>query len=255
MINEGNFIGEAIDFDSLDRTMINIVKASCGAGKTTAALKTIPEKLGFSPAKGLFLTPLNSLREELFYSGRVEELSLEELRRRKEIEKALIINNNNYDTEDINDCARKEDLEEIETLFKIMTYASFGVAIRERLINYDDFDCIVCDEIHSILKPLGMDRAKFKKLHPDSGDLAIAEMMKIGSSMYAAVNAITLATKLSDTWVFGLTATPEPLKKIRAFEGIMWEVAFVNTVQAAEVAKIFGYNTIEEVLTKTCPHR
>ena len=84
MTNEGNFIAEAIDYSSIDRNRLNIIRANCGAGKTTAALQAIPERLGFSPSSGLFLTPLNSLKEELLYSGKVNFTSLEKLRERKE---------------------------------------------------------------------------------------------------------------------------------------------------------------------------
>ena len=98
-----------------------------------------------------------------------------------------------------------------------------------------------------------MDRAKFKKLHPDSSDLEIAEMMKIGSNMYAAVNEISLAAVIGETWVFGLTATPKPLEKINAFKGIMLEIAFVNTIQAYDTLRIFWLYFIGRNLHKTCP--
>lgn len=253
MINEGKFIGEAIDYDSIDRYQINIIRANCGAGKTTAALETIPERLGFKPSSGLFLTPLNSLREELIYAKRAKPLSLEELRRQKESREAVLETNNNYDEEEIKDCITEEDLTKLGAQFTIMTYASFGVAIRERLINYNDYDCIICDEIHALLKPLGMDRAKFKKLHPDSTDLMIAEMMKVGSNTYAAINAISLAAILEETWVFGLTATPEPLEKINAFKGIMKEVEMLTAIQMYDTLRIFGYKSIEDIFTKPIP--
>lgn len=253
MTNEGNFIAEAIDYSSIDRNRLNIIRANCGAGKTTAALQAIPERLGFSPSSGLFLTPLNSLKEELLYSGKVNFTSLEKLRERKEKLKVAKENNSNYDRDELIDCATDEDLEKIGEKFTIMTYASFGIAVRERLLAYKDFDCIICDEVHSLLKPLGMDRAKFKKLHPDSSDLEIAEMMKIGSNMYAAVNEISLAAVIGETWVFGLTATPKPLEKINAFKGIMLEIAFVNTIQAYDTLRIFGYTSLEEIFTKPVP--
>lgn len=250
MTDEKQFIGEAIDYSSISIDKINIVRAPCGSGKTTAALEIIPEKLGFSPKRGLFLTPLNSTKDELIYHERAESLTLEKLRK-----KGLKIQGEEvFVTDgDEEENAASNDLDKIKEQFQVMTYASFGIAIREMMINYNDYDCIICDEIHFLLKPLAIDRAKIIKENPKASEGLISMMMSTNSNAFAAINAIHLASSTGNTWVIGLTATPSSLSKIKMFSGAIQEVQLTNKVQAYTVQKMMSYKSIREMLTKPTP--
>ena len=51
---QGSYIAEAIEFNSCEKGKINLIKATCGAGKSTAALQLIPARLNISPNHCLF---------------------------------------------------------------------------------------------------------------------------------------------------------------------------------------------------------
>ena len=44
-MKDGEYVSEALVYNSFEKGQINLVVADCGTGKSTAIYKTIPEKM------------------------------------------------------------------------------------------------------------------------------------------------------------------------------------------------------------------
>ena len=205
---------------------INLLQANCGSGKTTAAFKTIPALLDLDPNRGLYLIDTTAGEYEFVrmgYCNYYDKVRFE------------------YDFSDKHDKPT------------VMTYAKFGSLIKQRQIAPSDYQYIVADEIHSLVTPIAISRGKLKKQFPQVYPWEINDMLKMTCFNYIAAEAIHDAAVNDNLWVFGLTATPQNLHYIQAFNQIINEVKISQQLHAYEIITSFSYSQIEPILRKFIP--
>lgn len=120
-MKEGVFVSEALDYSSIKKGQINLIYSSCGSGKTTAIYKTIPQAIGIKTSKVLVLIDTTAGKDSFIKEGQAEEYLNGEF---------------------------------ISIKPTIMTYASFGAKIKDFEMMLNDYDMIVCDEIHAMRTPV-----------------------------------------------------------------------------------------------------
>ncbi len=225
---QGSYIAEAIEFNSCEKGKINLIKATCGAGKSTAALQLIPEKLNISPNHCLILIDTNSGQDSFIKEGAAKYYTLD------------------YDRWDFT--FTKEENKPI-----VMTYAAFGSLIKKQEIKADYFEYIVCDEIHTMSYPVSMARGKLRKQFPLALPWEINDMLKITCFNYIAIETIRDWAEKENKWIFGLTATPDDLDRITQFDNLINEVKFSQQLRAYEIISSFDYTEIEKILQARIP--
>lgn len=224
-MREGAYVGEALVYESFKKGSINLIYANCGAGKTTAVFETIPQRLGIAVSRSLFLINTSVGRDDNIFRDRAKNW------------------------EDINE-GWGEDRKEKPT---IMTYQKFGSLLKKDEIRIEDYDYIVCDEIHDIIYPVQIERGRLKKMFPQSFPWEINDMLKMTCFNYIAIEAISDAAKAGEKWIIGLTATPQSLEKIQQFNNLINEVKFSQALRAYEIISSFEYTDIEDILRRKLP--
>lgn len=227
-MKEGAYISEAILFQSCEKGKINLIKATCGAGKSTAALQLIPEKLHITPNHCLILIDTNSGQDSFIKEGAAKYYTLD------------------YDRWDFT--FTKEENKPI-----VMTYAAFGSLVKKQEIHAEYFDYIVCDEIHTMSYPVSMARGKLRKQFPLALPWEINDMLKITCFNYIAIETIKDWAEKENKWIFGLTATPDDLDRIAQFDNLINEVKFSQQLRAYEIISSFDYTEIEKILQARIP--
>lgn len=228
-----NYLSDVIICSSFKLGMLNLIQADCGAGKTTAAFETIPNYLGINTAKALILINTVSGAEALVKDGRGHYFEI-------------------YGPEwDV------ELGEQLATLNKptIMTYALFGAQLKKGTLHLEDYDYIVCDEIHTLNRYIGIARGKLRKAYPQAAPWEINDMVQMTCFSYMAIEAIAHAIQSARTWVFALTATPEQLYKndLQILGAMVNEVQYSQKIHAFEIFQKFEYGEIEPILRALVP--
>ena len=219
-MKEGVFVSEALDYSSIKKGQINLIYSSCGSGKTTAIYKTIPQAIGIKTSKVLVLIDTTAGKDSFIKEGQAEEYLNGEFTSIKPT---------------------------------IMTYASFGAKIKDFEMILNDYDMIVCDEIHAMRTPVCIARGKLAKQFPQAKPWEINDMLKMTCFNYIAIETISDIAEKGEKWVFGLTATPRNIEKIKQFNGLIEEVKFSQALRAYEIISSFEYADIEEILQKAIP--
>lgn len=91
----------------------------------------------------------------------------------------------------------------------VMTYALFGAQIKRGRISIDEYDYIVCDELHTLNQYIAMSRGQLSNRYPQALPWEINDMLQMTCFTYMAVEAIDAAVRTGKIWVFALTATPQ----------------------------------------------
>ena len=219
-MKDGEYVSEALVYNSFKKGQINLVVADCGTGKSTAIYKTIPERLSLSIGKILVLIDTTMGRDS-FVRDELAQL---------------------YDKEGF--------LKEKPT---IMTYAMFGSKVKRKDIRMEDYEMIVCDEIHSMIKPVSIARGKLKAQYPEAFPWEINDMLSMTCFNYIAIEKIRDMAKSGEKWVFGLTATPANVYKIQQFDDLINEVKFSRALRAYEAISSYDYTDVEEILRQNIP--
>ena len=219
-MKDGEYVSEALVYNSFEKGQINLVVADCGTGKSTAVYKTIPERLSLSIGKILVLIDTTMGRDS-FVRDELAQL---------------------YDKEGF--------LKEKPT---IMTYAMFGSKVKRKDIRMEDYEMIVCDEIHSMIKPVSIARGKLKAQYPEAFPWEINDMLSMTCFNYIAIEKIRDMAKSGEKWVFGLTATPANVYKIQQFDDLINEVKFSRALRAYEAISSYDYTDVEEILRQNIP--
>lgn len=231
---EGLFLSEAIKYESFKLGKLNLIIAPCGAGKTTAAFESIPQKLNVAPEHSLILIDTTA-GEQSFVNDNYA---------------------NYYD-----DITGKEwEAIFTPTLFNqpkptVMTYAFFGALLKRGELDPHDYEYIVCDEIHSLNNYIAMSRGKLKKQYPQAAAWEINDMLQMTCFSYMALEGIWNILKEGITWVFGMTATPENLYKndLSKLDQFINEVQFSQKLHAYSILSKFEYAEIEPILRELVP--
>lgn len=228
---ERKYLSEAIVYESFKLGSFNLIVAPCGAGKTTAAFETIPTYLNINPERSLILINTVSGEEAFVNDGRAEYFK----------------------------CIGSEwDFNMEGEIIKkpiVMTYALFGAQLKKREIYLEDYDYIVCDEIHTLNKYIAMERGALREKYPQALPWEINDMLQMTCFTYIAVEAIVEMVKAGQTWVFGLTATPSQLYKhdLETLGAMVNEVQFSQKLHAYEIFQKFEYGEIEPILRALVP--
>ena len=135
----------------------------------------------------------------------------------------------------------------------IMTYAMFGSKVKRKDIRMENYEMIVCDEIHSMIKPVSIARGKLKAQYPEAFPWEINDMLSMTCFNYIAIEKIRDMAKSGEKWVFGLTATPANVYKIQQFDDLINEVKFSRALRAYEAISSYDYTDIEEILKQKIP--
>lgn len=216
-MKDGEFVSNALDYESFQLGQINLIVANCGSGKSTAVYKTIPEKLNTNVGRILVLIDTVAGKDTFI---------------RDEV------------AQPFGDFPIKPT---------IMTYASFGAKIKKAEIHLKDWDMIVCDEIHNMIVPVRIARNKLQKQFPEAFPWEINDMLKITNYNYIAIEMVSEIARKGEKWVFGLTATPRNLQRIAEFEGLIKEVKFSQALRAYDIISSFDYTDIESILRAAIP--
>lgn len=220
-MKEGAYVSDALVYESFQKGQINLIEAACGSGKSTAIYETIPNKLGLTSGRVLVLIDTTVGRDSFIQDDKA------------------------YGFEEA------EIFERVKPT--IMTYSMFGSKIKKNEIQLADFDMVVCDEIHNMIKPVQIERGKLRKQFPEVLPWEINDMLSITCFNYIAIEAVRDLAAKGNKWVFGLTATPRNVYKIKQFDNLINEVKFSKAVRAYEIISSFDYYDIEEILRQVVP--
>lgn len=230
-MSEGNFISDVIEYDSFKLGKLNLIIASCGSGKTTAAFNTIPQYLKVEPHRSLILINTVSGAEEFVNN-----------------ELAYFFDSQGNDWDASFSGVPKDKP-------TVMTYALFGAKCKSQELDPTNYDYIVCDEIHVLNKYIAMSRGKLQKQYPQATPWEINDMLQMTCFTYIALEQLYNILKNQNTWVFALTATPEQLYKydLAKLGNIINEVKFSQKLHAYEILYSFEYAEIEPILRAVLP--
>lgn len=226
-MSDGNFISDVIEYDSFKLGKLNLILASCGSGKTTAAFKTIPQYLKIQPHRSLILINTVSGAEDFV----------------------------NNDLAYFFDSDWDAPFQSVPDKPTVMTYALFGAKCKTQELSPADYDYIVCDELHVLNKYIAMSRGKLQKQYPQATPWEINDMLQMTCFTYIALEQIYQILKKQNTWVFALTATADQLYKydLAKLGNIINEVQFSQKLHAYEILYSFEYAEIEPILRAVLP--
>ena len=226
-MSDGNFISDVIEYDSFKLGKLNLILASCGSGKTTAAFKTIPQYLKVQPHRSLILINTISGAEDFV----------------------------NNDLAYFFDSDWDAPFQTVPDKPTVMTYALFGAKCKTQELSPMDYDYIVCDELHVLNKYIAMSRGKLQKQYPQATPWEINDMLQMTCFTYIALEQIYQILKKQNTWVFALTATADQLYKydLAKLGNIINEVQFSQKLHAYEILYSFEYAEIEPILRAVLP--
>ena len=226
-MSDGNFISDVIEYDSFKLGKLNLILASCGSGKTTAAFKTIPQYLKVQPHRSLILINTVSGAEDFV----------------------------NNDLAYFFDSDWDAPFQTVPDKPTVMTYALFGAKCKTQELSPMDYDYIVCDELHVLNKYIAMSRGKLQKQYPQATPWEINDMLQMTCFTYIALEQIYQILKKQNTWVFALTATADQLYKydLAKLGNIINEVQFSQKLHAYEILYSFEYAEIEPILRAVLP--
>lgn len=228
--DKGCYLSDALVYESFVLGKLNLIVAPCGSGKTVAAFKTIPEYLNIKPQRSLILINTTSGAEEFVNN---------------ELAYYYDYVGNEWTAPFLPQYAKPT----------VMTYAFFGALIKRKELNVEEYDYIVCDEIHALNTYIGMARGKLSKQYPQATPWEINDMLQMTCYTYIAVEEIERAIQHPKTWVFALTATPAQLYKgyLKHLSSLINEVQFSQKIHAYEIFCKFDYKEIEPILQQIIP--
>lgn len=122
---EESFLSEIVDLNSIRKDKLNLIKAPCGSGKTTLALKKLP-LTHCVPKRTLYLIDTLAGMEQLLKESECQHYDSE------------ILDPNSYFFSD-----RPHKI-------TVITYAKFGALCYHYPEWYNHLDTIICDEIHKL---------------------------------------------------------------------------------------------------------
>lgn len=226
----GVYVSEAIDYTSFKIGTFNLIVAPCGSGKTEAAFHSIPQHFNIEPKRSIVLVNTVAAAE------------------------AFVNEDNGYF---FGFNGKEWDSTFLPQYDKptVMTYAAFGAQIKKKNLTIENYDYIVCDEIHTLNQYIAMARAKLFKQYPYAAPWEINDMLEVTCLVYIALENITKAVETGKQWVFGLTATPAQLYKghLKTLGSIVNEVRFSQKVRAYDILNKFEYSEIEPILRAVVP--
>jgi hypothetical protein len=204
------YLSELVDCSTFEKNKLNIIKAPTGSGKTYFALKYIPSLVN------------NALHQMVYLIDTING-------------KEQILKNYNATTEPWGwwkGIARGEIWFEPDGRVVIMTYAKFGYILENAPDIHKQFDYIICDELHSLIK--------FQNFSPKPNCHSIAK------------RGLEAAVENDSTVVIALSATPDPVKKNFKAPYIEVPIDSKELIQY-EVHEVCRYSNLKELFPTLKP--
>lgn len=199
--------------DILQKDKLNIIKAPTGSGKTYFALTAIPSTVSDPSHKIVYLIDTINGKQQILQNYNARPLySLWET----EVEGI------NFDN----------DMFETDNRIVIITYAKFGVFLNRNPDFHKNFEYIICDELHSLMKYQYFENA------PN-----LATVAKSG---------LERAVRNDATTVIALSATPERVK--REFETEHNELPIDDDeIICYDTVEVINYTNLEHLISTLNP--
>ena len=167
------YLSQLVQMDMLQKDKLNIIKAPTGSGKTYFALTAIPSTVSDPSHKIVYLIDTINGKQQILQNYNARPLySLWEAE----------VQGINFDN----------DMFETDNRIVIITYANFVVFLNRNPDFHKNFEYIICDELHSLIKYQYFENA------PN-----LATVAKSG---------LERAVRNENTTVIALSATPERVK-------------------------------------------
>lgn len=215
---KGNkFLSEAIDMDDLGYGVLNVIKADCGAGKTTFALNTLKQE--FKDSYMLYLIDTTKGKNQLLQHDNVYVFDGSEwgFRNRE-------VWGTGADTRNI----------------IVMTYYQFGILAKNgnKYVTGQEFlnniDILVCDELHNLDS-----FCKWEQANGTPSDKAFYQ---------TAVDAIFNLIELQRALVVAMSATPQKIED--QFSYLVYYVPINEDVFAYDERQVEEYNNLTLLLNR-----
>ena len=144
-INEKPYLSKLIDVSQFKRGQANVIIAPCHSGKTTAAIK-IMDSCATSRERTLFLIDTTAGRDSISATKEAQRyLTTWAYELRQELTDPVFFDEG----------------------YRVMTYHQFGGEITKHPDILLNVDLIICDEMHNLLKYMGIEHSKKKQTKDD----------------------------------------------------------------------------------------
>lgn len=199
--------------ENLQKDKLNIIKSPTGSGKTYFALTAIPSTVADPSHKIVYLIDTINGKQQILQNYNARPLySLWE-----------------NEVEGIN---FENDMFETDNRIVIITYAKFGVFLTRNPDFHKNFEYIICDELHSLIK--------YQYFGHQPNLCTIAK------------SGLESAVRNENTTVIALSATPERIK--REFETPYHESPIdADEIIHYETQQVFHYTNLEYLLSTMNP--
>lgn len=199
--------------ENLQKDKLNIIKSPTGSGKTYFALTAIPSTVADPSHKIVYLIDTINGKQQILQNYNARPLySLWE-----------------NEVEGIN---FENDMFETNNRIVIITYAKFGVFLTRNPDFHKNFEYIICDELHSLIK--------YQYFGHQPNLCTIAK------------SGLESAVRNENTTVIALSATPERIK--REFKTPYYELPIdANEIIHYETQQVFHYTNLEYLLSTMNP--
>ena len=204
------YLSEVVSLDTLAKDKLNIVKAPTGSGKTYFALTAIPATLTDATHKVVYLIDTINGREQILKNYNTRPI-------------------NRYWEVEVNGEALSFD---DDNRIVIITYAKFGILLEKYPDFHENFEYIICDELHSLFK--------FARFGSQPNSHSIAK------------HGIERAVRNEHTKVIALSATPDRIK--REFKAPTFDVPIDDRdLIHYESKQVIPYTNLNYLLTSLEP--
>lgn len=238
-MTDGVYLSEAIDINDFKPNKINLINSNCGSGKSYFAIKDLPN-LATNRSRVLYLTDSVAMKDFL---GTQEECKIYNPTD-DEILKGNIVYFNDSDNKII-----------------VMTYAKMGLLLKRHPILFNNFEIIVCDEIHRIPQFIEWSKEKIKKMHPFITETEIASILTYECGAYLAADYIEkFAAGLDPTGkvldkpklIVALSATPA--KAYAMFGQAIEDIRLKAQTRAFETLNTIYYTDLATTIRQLDPN-
>ena len=216
-MKDGKFLSEALRYDEIVAGKLNMVVAKTGQGKTTMAIKVLPQKLNLTDySRILFLIDTNMGKEMLLK----DSIYFQEWNKVQKENKICVLN-----------------------------YHQLGSFLKEYKIWSSMFDLIIADEFHNLYKYARIDLSKMIKANPDFSPETISMMLSRESNSYRALETIKRWSESPNLYVVAMTATPEQfLEKDKELNELIQLISVQEQLVSYEILARHTYTNAEEIL-------
>lgn len=208
-------LSEAVHMDEIKPATLNMIVAPVGSGKTHWALHELSRKLSL-PYKMLYLIDTRNGNNQLVEQNDNTRFYNEEWENFVEYEKWF-----------------SENLEDLKSKVAVMTYAKFGALVEKSATFGDNFEIIVCDELHSLPKFCAFQTNNAATNYHKIAQTRLEEIVNRGKVIVVA-----------------LSATPRRASKLSC---PLRNITVDDDVRHFDTAETISYSSLPQLLRKLSP--